>query len=271
MLAGSASRSLLAAGPALMPMPVKLQPAAGRFPIDANFVVETVGGANARLAPGVRSFLARISRQTGVIYAPAPPAAADAHRLVIDCAGGPEYPSLGEDESYTLDVSAAEARIQSATAEGALRALATFAQLVQPGPDGFQVGRRPHRRPPALSMARSDAGRLPPLDAGRSGQAQPRRHGRRQAQRLPLAPLRRSGLPRREPALSPPPRDGIQRRLLHPGPGPRHRRLRPRPRHPRRSPNSTSPATAPRGSWAIPNWPPGRAPSASAGRGASSR
>ncbi len=61
------------------------------------------------------------------------------HRLVIDCAGGPEYPTLGEDESYTLDVSGAEARIQAATAEGAIHGLATFAQLIQPGPDGFQV------------------------------------------------------------------------------------------------------------------------------------
>src|ERR1017187_3160447 len=59
---------LLAAAPALMPLPVKMQTASGKLPIDANFVVETAGGANARLAPAVRSFLARVSRQTGVLY-----------------------------------------------------------------------------------------------------------------------------------------------------------------------------------------------------------
>jgi hexosaminidase len=107
--------------------------------IDVNFVVETTGGANARLAPAVQAFLARVKRQTGVIYAPVPPAAADAHRLVIECAGGPQYPALGEDESYTLEVSDAGARIQAATGEGAVHGLATFAQLIQPGPDGFQV------------------------------------------------------------------------------------------------------------------------------------
>ncbi|MGO9258931.1 MAG: beta-N-acetylhexosaminidase [Bryobacteraceae bacterium] len=143
MLAGGASPALFAAGPALMPMPVKVQAAPGKFAIDANFVVETVGGANARLAPAVRSFLSRVSRQTGVLYAPAGgplgPPAASARRLTIDCAGGPEYPSLGEDESYTLDVSDAEARIKAATAEGAIHGLATFAQLILPGPDGFQV------------------------------------------------------------------------------------------------------------------------------------
>ncbi len=138
IMAGGAG-ALLAAGPALMPMPVKVQSAPGKLAIDANFVVETVGGANARLAPAVHAFLARVSRQTGVMYAPVPPAAADARRLVIDCAGGPEYPTLGEDESYTLDVSDGQARIAAATAEGAMHGLATFAQLIEPGPDGFQV------------------------------------------------------------------------------------------------------------------------------------
>ena len=139
ILAAGVSQTAFAAAPALMPMPVKVQPAAGKFLIDANFVVETVGPAGARLRPAIDSFRARVSRQTGVVYAPLPPAAADAHRLLIDCAGGPEYPALGEDESYTLDVSDAGAQIHAATTEGAIHALATFAQLVQPGPDGFEV------------------------------------------------------------------------------------------------------------------------------------
>ena len=138
LLAVGAS-SLIAAGPALMPLPLRIEAAPGRLAINANFVVETVGGANARLAPAVRAFLARLSRQTGVLYAPVPPAPADARRLVIECAGGPDYPTLGEDESYTLDVSATEARIKAATAEGAIHGLASLAQLIQPGPDGFQV------------------------------------------------------------------------------------------------------------------------------------
>jgi hexosaminidase len=139
MLAAGPMPALFAAEPALMPMPVTVQAAPGKFAVNANFVVETVGGANARLEPAVRAFLARVSRQTGVLYAPVPPALADARRLVIDCAGGPEYPALGEDESYTLDVSDAAAGIKAATAEGAIHGLATFAQLIQPGPDGFQV------------------------------------------------------------------------------------------------------------------------------------
>src|SRR5580704_3567014 len=99
-----AAPALFAAAPALMPLPVTMQPTTGRLIIDTNFVVDTIGGANARLAPAVQSFLSRVTRQTGVRYAPVPPSVADAHRLLIECAGGPEYPTLGEDESYTLDV-----------------------------------------------------------------------------------------------------------------------------------------------------------------------
>ena len=138
ILACAAAQAALA-GPALMPAPVRVQSAPGKLLIDANFVVETVGGANARLAPAVQAFLARVSRQTGVMYAPVPPAPAEARRLIIDCAGGPGYPALGEDESYTLDVSDTEARIKAATTEGAIHGLATFAQLILPGADGFQI------------------------------------------------------------------------------------------------------------------------------------
>ena len=122
-----------------MPLPVKVESGPGKLPIDLNFTVDTVGGCNARLAPAVRSFLARVTRQTGVRYAPVPPAPADARRLLIECAGGPEFPTLGEDEAYTLDISGTGGRIKAATAEGAIHGLATFAQLIQPGPDGFQV------------------------------------------------------------------------------------------------------------------------------------
>jgi hexosaminidase len=122
-----------------MPMPVKVEPASGRFPVDANFTVDAGASAAARLAPAINWFLARVSRQTGVPLAPHTPAAADARRLRIDCAGGPAFPTLGEDESYTLDVSAAEVRLKSATVEGAIHGLATFTQAIEPGPEGFQV------------------------------------------------------------------------------------------------------------------------------------
>jgi hexosaminidase len=137
-LVAGASQGARAAEPALMPMPVKVEAGSGKFLINANFTVDA-GGPAARLAPAVTWFLARVSRQTGVPFAPQAPAPADARRLRIDCAGGPAFPMLGEDESYTLDVSDTGVRLKSATVEGAIHGLATFAQLIQPGPEGFQV------------------------------------------------------------------------------------------------------------------------------------
>jgi hexosaminidase len=138
-LASGAGQTARAAAPAWMPMPVKVEPAAGRFVVDANFAVDTGAGADVRLAAAARRFRARVARQTGLILAPQP-APADARRLRIECAGGPAYPTLGEDESYTLDVSAAEILLKAVTVEGALHGMETLAQAIEPGPDGFQIG-----------------------------------------------------------------------------------------------------------------------------------
>ncbi len=138
-LVAAATPPASAATPAVMPLPVQMQATSGSLIVNANFVVDSVGGSGARVGPAIKAFLDRVARQTGLMWSPTLPAAADVHRLVIDCAGGPAYPTLGEDESYTLDVSTSGATIKTATVEGAIHGMATFAQLIQPGPDGFQV------------------------------------------------------------------------------------------------------------------------------------
>ena len=153
---------------------------------------------------GVDRLVTLVSRETGIAIAGKPASAAEA-TLKVECAArAPLYPKLGEDESYQLDVTADGAHLKAATVDGALRGLATFAQLVEPGPHGFEIAGRSYRRSSALPLARPDAGRFAPLDAGGSGVAQPGRHGGGEAQRLPLAPLRRSGLSRGEPPVPAP-------------------------------------------------------------------
>jgi hexosaminidase len=122
-----------AATPALMPMPAKMDPAEGSLPIDATFGVASQ--ANERLAPAVKRFLARMWRQTGIVASPSGSAAT----LAIACAPCTASLALGEDESYTLDVTPSGATLKSATMPGALHGLETFLQLIQPGPDGFRV------------------------------------------------------------------------------------------------------------------------------------
>ncbi len=116
----------------LMPMPAKVEPAPGKLTIDSSFDVAVTAYSNHRLRSAIARFKTRVSRQTAVPLIPSEAKPV----LSIDCReGGAEYPSLGENESYQLDVSPAGAQLKSATVTGALRGLETFLQLL----DGAQV------------------------------------------------------------------------------------------------------------------------------------
>jgi hexosaminidase len=128
-----------AAVPALMPLPAKVEPAAGRLAIDGGFSVAATGYTDARLQAALLRLVSRVARQTGIPIGLGTPEVSRP-TLRVDCAAaGPDYPKLGEDESYTLDVSPDGARLRAATVTGALRGLETFAQLIVPGADGFQA------------------------------------------------------------------------------------------------------------------------------------
>ena len=125
------------ADPALMPLPVRAAPQDGKLPIDSLFRVTVVGHTDPRLEAGVRRFVARVGRETGI---PFTPEKATIPTLTVETRdGGPSNVTLGEDESYRLDIAAGGARLTAPTTTGALRGLATFAQLIVPGPAGYQV------------------------------------------------------------------------------------------------------------------------------------
>lgn len=129
-----------AAAPALMPLPVKVEPGVGKLTIDGSFSVASSGYSDARLEAALDRFAALIGRQTGIPMLTPRAADATGAKLRVECiTGGPDYPALGEDESYTLDVTPQSARLQAVNISGVLRGLATFAQLVTPGPQGFQA------------------------------------------------------------------------------------------------------------------------------------
>jgi hexosaminidase len=132
------------AAPALMPLPVKVETASGALAIDGSFSVAATGYTDLRLESALNRFAARVSRQTGIPMLAARPPDASRATLRVECAGAPSGPgaadpSLGEDESYQLDVAPDGARLKAATVAGALHGLATFAQLVVPGAEGFHV------------------------------------------------------------------------------------------------------------------------------------
>jgi hexosaminidase len=120
-----------------MPLPVTVRPAAGQLTLDHTFKAELVSAPDARLEAAIGRFVVRLSRQTGIPMLGLKDATP---KLRIECAGaGSDYPALGEDESYTLDVTTERALLKAPTRAGALHGLATFAQLVTLAPEGFEV------------------------------------------------------------------------------------------------------------------------------------
>lgn len=124
-----------AAAPALMPLPVQIETRTGGLPIDGTFSVATAACPDPRIAAAAGRLMSRVARQTGIPLMGEP-----ATKLTIECAAaGASYPTLGEDESYTLDVTPSGAKLTAATGTGALRGIETFAQSIAPGAAGFEV------------------------------------------------------------------------------------------------------------------------------------
>jgi hexosaminidase len=128
--------ALFADAPSLMPLPVKLETSAGGLAIDGKF---TVAG-DPRLDAALTRFIERVSRQTGILILARKPVKGAEATLRVACSsrGIPAYPALGEDESYTLDITPEGASIKAVTVDGAMRGLETFAQTIQPGAEGFR-------------------------------------------------------------------------------------------------------------------------------------
>lgn len=123
----------------LMPLPQSVQLASGQLLVNQSFSVGLTGDKDARLQAAVTRFLRRLSRQTAMPLDTEPSDGAKATLVIAVQHASKEYPELGEDESYDLQVSPTAARITAPTTLGAMHALETFLQLVQPSLTGFAV------------------------------------------------------------------------------------------------------------------------------------
>ncbi|ACB74293.1 Beta-N-acetylhexosaminidase [Opitutus terrae PB90-1] len=130
----------------LLPAPAQLAFAEGRLPVTAEFSVSLRGHDDARLRAGLSRALRRWEERTGFTFARTPQAefvlASDTSRaaLVVECsAAGSALPTLGEDESYSLEVSPAQAVLRAPNVVGALRGFETLLQLLQRDARGWFV------------------------------------------------------------------------------------------------------------------------------------
>ena len=120
----------------LMPWPASLQIGSGSLRIDSSFSVALTGHREARLDRAVQRFLRQLSRQTAIPLS-ATKASAKPMLTVHTDHAGKEVQELGEDESYTLSITADGGNIEAPTPLGAMHGLQTFLQLVDVAPDGF--------------------------------------------------------------------------------------------------------------------------------------
>src|SRR5258708_11097304 len=121
-------------GMTLMPLPANLQMDSGRLRIDSSFSVALTGHTEGRLDRAVQRFLRQLSRQTALPVS-AKPSAKPTLTVHTDHASK-DVQQLGEDESYTLSITAEGAKIAAPTPLGAMHGLQTFLQLVDVSPDG---------------------------------------------------------------------------------------------------------------------------------------
>lgn len=128
----------------LMPVPAEMTFADGRLALTSSFSVAVKGHDDARLRAGLNNLLRRTEERTGIAFARSataqyiPAASGAAAALVVDCGeAGPALPGLGDDESYTLDVTSTQAVLRAPNVVGALRGFATLQQLVQSDPSGW--------------------------------------------------------------------------------------------------------------------------------------
>ncbi len=124
--------------PDLMPYPTSISLAAGRLAIGGGFRVGVTGYDEPRIRAAAGRLVARLARKTGIPLR-AEIAGGDA-TLVVECERASlPVQEVGEDESYSLEVTSSGARLRAPLPLGLLRGMETFLQLVRLDAQGFGV------------------------------------------------------------------------------------------------------------------------------------
>ena len=120
----------------LMPQPAQLTAGNGRLNLLPGFTVIVDKFRDERLDGAVHRAIQRLQMQTGVMVGTAAQMQPGALVISVDGAGE-AVQGVSENESYTLEISGANAHLQAATDVGAMRGLETLLQLVQADGHGF--------------------------------------------------------------------------------------------------------------------------------------
>ncbi len=121
----------------VMPLPAKVQQGSGSLKIDSGFTLAFAGYREARLDRAGERFLAQLHRETGLEFGRGFADGSGATLMVTTDHASKPVQELGEDESYTLEITPSGAKLHAANSLGTLRGLQTFLQLVSITADGF--------------------------------------------------------------------------------------------------------------------------------------
>ena len=122
----------------MMPLPAHAQRGSGAFVIDNGLVIQSSGYNEPRLERAEQRFLDRLTSKTGIQFRPQP-AESTPHFFIQTMAASKPVQQLGEDESYTLTVTAQDVHLSAPTPLGILHGLQTFLQLVHTSATGEVV------------------------------------------------------------------------------------------------------------------------------------
>lgn len=121
----------------LMPVPANVSWKNGRLPVTKEFAVALSGKTDERLRSYVSRVMRRLESRTVLEFSREDSTPTNANLLIETASTGSSTPKLGEDESYTLEISNTQAKLTAATTVGAMRGLETFLQLLEADRDGF--------------------------------------------------------------------------------------------------------------------------------------
>ncbi len=148
----SYAQDLQTARRGLMPVPASIQWKSGRLGVDRSFTTALTGKVDERLRNYAFRVMRRLEGRTVLEFSREPATDPTKATLLIETSStGNAIPRLGDDESYTLEISNAQARLTAPTTVGAMRGLETLLQLLAGDKDGFYF--------PAVSI--SDSPRFP--------------------------------------------------------------------------------------------------------------
>ena len=123
----------------LMPLPSDYTLGSGALPFDQSFSVALTGYKEDRLIRAAQRFLNSASKRTGIPLRTELGIEAKATLLIRTDHASKPVQEPGEDESYSLEITPAGAKLSAATPLGTMHGLQTFLQLIEVAPNGFVV------------------------------------------------------------------------------------------------------------------------------------